>query len=94
MTPIPARDMPRIVDERDAKTREIPRPEPASPGPLGFGWERKTIDYGDDGAAVVYTQPDAIVTRSAHGLDVEAIDSPEVHRQLAYLFAWIEGGGR
>lgn len=29
-----------------------------------------------------------------HGLDVEAIDSPEVHRQLAYLFAWIESGGR
>ena len=91
-------DMCPVREPRDAKmvepaTRKIPHVASEKPlEALGFGWKRDVLDYGRDGKATIYQQGDAIVTRSPGSLDVEAIDSPEVHRQLAYLFGFFERG--
>ncbi len=95
------RCIPKVCDPDESKreeppTRRLDRVSGSAPKPpeLGFGWKRDTLDYGADGMATIYTQGDAIVTRSPGGLDVEAIDTPDVHRQLAYLFGFFEHGGR
>jgi len=92
MMAVEHRDMEPVRPAHEAKTRETPRPSEPTPEPLGFGWKRDTL--GPDGQAIIYQQGDAIVTRSPGSLDVEAIDSREVHRQLAYLFTFFERGGK
>lgn len=85
MNTIPHRDMERVVPTTDAKTRE--------PEPLAGGWQLRHIDYGSDGKASVYDQGDhseVVVTRSLGSIDVEATDTAENRRRLAYLFGYFE----
>lgn len=94
MTPVQPRDMEPVRPAHETKTRETPRPE-AKVEPLGFGWTCAKQDFGEGVTATVYSCGDTLtVTRSKYGLDVEAIDSTESHRKLAYLFGFFERGGR